>query len=285
MLDARLIEEFTTDGFVVTPELLTADELARYGGAVDAAVQRRLDAVGASVPDETEYQRSFVQCMRLWETDAAVAPLTFHPRLARAAAELLQVESVLLWQDQALYKPPGARVTDPHQDAPLWPVGAAPMVSAWIPFDDVTSDTGAMSYVRGSHRVDGLAAVDLVNGPHDVLAHPVLGGAEPEEVEVAAGSVVWHHGMTIHRAQANRSESVRRVFTIVYLAPGHRRTTPAAGFPRDRPNFPLDRAGVAVGDLMEGEGLPVAWPRPSGSLPEPPDVIGVPVGPQIRLDA
>ncbi len=47
-------------------------------------------------------------------------------------------------------------------------------------------------------------------------------------------------------------------------------------------NFPLDRAGVAVGELIQGEGLPLAWPRDLDSLPEPPKVVGNPTGPQVN---
>lgn len=282
VLDAQQVEAFAHDGFLVTPGLLSDTELAQYGRAVDDAVAERL-RTDPPPPDadKTDYQRSFVQCMRLWETDPAVAPLTFHPTLAQAAAELLDVDSVLLWQDQALYKEPGGRITDPHQDAPLWPVGDAPMVSAWIAFDGSTEASGAMSYVPGSHRVEGLAAVDLVHRPHDILEHPALVSTAPVVVEAPKGSVVWHHGHTVHQASANVTDSVRRVFTIVYMAPGYRRTAPSPGFPPDRPNFPLDRAGVAVGDLMEGEGLPVAWPRAVGAIPTPPNRRGVKTGPQV----
>ena len=54
--------------------------------------------------------------MRLWETNADVRPLSCHPGLAGMAAQLLGVDSVRLWQDQALYKESGGRETTAHQD-------------------------------------------------------------------------------------------------------------------------------------------------------------------------
>ncbi len=36
-----LVEAFRRDGFVVVPDLLSVDELRRYGSAVDEAVERR----------------------------------------------------------------------------------------------------------------------------------------------------------------------------------------------------------------------------------------------------
>ena len=72
------------------------------------------------------------------------------------AAQLLGVDSVRLWQDQALYKEAGGRETTAHQDETFWPIGKAPLVSAWIPFDAVTPKNGAMAYVPGSHRAGSL---------------------------------------------------------------------------------------------------------------------------------
>ncbi|MBS03908.1 MAG: hypothetical protein CMQ24_14540, partial [Gammaproteobacteria bacterium] len=178
------------------------------------------------------------------------------------------------WQDQALYKEAGGRETTPHQDQPFWPIGAAPLVSAWIPLQDVTEESGAMAYVPGSHRAGGLQVVDITHRsePYDILSDPAIAGVEPVLVTPAAGSVVWHDGFTVHQAAANRTPETRRAFTVVYLAAGYRRA-------KSRPVFPLDRAGVGKGELMEGEGLPQVWP-PLDNRPVAPARRGQRTGPQ-----
>lgn len=278
VLAPQLVEEFQARGFVVTPDLLSAEELARYGAAVDAAVAQRTEGDRRAVAEKGIYEQSFIQCMRLWETDAEVRPLTFHPALAEAATELLGVPAVRLWQDQALYKEPGGRITDPHQDATFWPIGAAPLVSAWIPFDGSTIEDGATAYVPGSHKAGRLRPVNLLHTTevYDILSDPALEGAEPVFVEAPAGSVVWHHGLTVHQAAPNRSDRTRRVFTIVYIADGYPRA-------QAWDVFPLERDGVAVGEPMQGPGMPIAWPR-SGELPEPPARLGEPTGPQVEVN-
>jgi len=275
VLDPEVIARFRADGYVRTDGVLDADEVAHYGLAVDAAVATRTADDDRALTDKSDYEQSFTQCMRLWETDPNVRPFTFHSTLAKAAAELLGVDQVLLWQDQALYKEAGGRRTDPHQDAPFWPIGDAPLISAWIPLAPSTAANGALGYVPGSHTLGGLRMVNLTRPDEavDILADPALGGREPVTVEAPVGSVVWHHGFTVHGAGPNTTDETRRAFTVVYLAGGHRRTKPW-------PNFPLDRAGVAVGELMEGDGLPVAWPRTGDELPDPPMVRGEPTGPQ-----
>jgi ectoine hydroxylase-related dioxygenase (phytanoyl-CoA dioxygenase family) len=278
VLSAADVADFERDGYLLAPDLLTADELATYGPAVDSAVARRTAGDERTLADKGLYEQSFVQCMRLWETDPEVAPLTFHTGLAQAAAELLGVERVRLWQDQALFKEPGGRETDPHQDAAFWPIADTPLVSAWIPLAGSTFASGTMGYVAGSHKAGRLHPVDLTytTEPYDILSDPALDGVPSTFVEAPAGSVIWHHGFTVHQAMANSTDEVRRVFTVVYIADG---------YPRDAawPVFPLDRDEVAVGAPMEGPGMPIVWPRDSGDIPPVPEALGEVTGPQFEV--
>ena len=268
------IQRYKDQGFLLTRDVLTASEIEQFGTEVDREVALRTADDQRTLEQKTTYEQSFVQCMRLWETATAVKPLTFHQGLAGIAAQLLGAKKVRLWQDQALYKEPGGKDTEAHQDQTFWPIGDTPLVSAWIPFQKIDDTNGAMAYVPGSHKVGGLKIVDITRSttPYPILEDTALAGAKPEFVMVDPGSVVWHSGFTVHRAAANISAQTRRVFTIVYYADGSTRTS-------DRPAFPLDRAGVGVNEPMRGEGLPILWP-PLDALPNPPTDSGQMTGPQ-----
>ena len=84
-VDAETVARFQADGYVVTDGLLSIDDVERYGRAIDRAVASRTAGDDRSLADKTPYEQSFVQCMRLWETDADVRPLVFHPVLAELA--------------------------------------------------------------------------------------------------------------------------------------------------------------------------------------------------------
>ena len=273
-LSPEVVKAFRSQGFVVTPDVLTEEEVRQYGTAIDQAVAVRTASDTRAVTDKSTYEQSFLQCMRLCETDPGVVSLTFHEGLAGIAAQLLGVPSVNLWQDQALFKEPGGRETTAHQDQPFWPIGQAPLISAWIPLNAVHEGNGAMAYVPGSHLVGPLKVVDITHTsePFDILNDPALAGEPLRVVPVNPGSVIWHHGFTVHGAGANRSDSVRRAFTVVYLSADATRT-------KAWPTFPLDRAGVGVGDRIEGEGLPRLWP-PLAARPAPPVQKGAGTGPQ-----
>jgi ectoine hydroxylase-related dioxygenase (phytanoyl-CoA dioxygenase family) len=269
--------DFRRDGFVVVPDLLTADELERYGRAVDDAVARRKRFDTRKLADKSLYEQSFLQCINLWEDTPGVLPLTFHARIAEAAARLLGVERIRVWHDQALYKEPGGRVTDPHQDQPYWPIAEADTITAWIPFDGSTADNGCMGYVPGSHAVGLRKFVNIFSADQsaDILNRPEIKDRAPVWVEVPRGAVAFHHGLTVHLAKPNRTERVRRVHTIIYFKDGATRG-------RDFAHMSVDRAGIKVGDVIASDLTPIAWPRPAGDLPKPP---GLPLGAELERHA
>jgi ectoine hydroxylase-related dioxygenase (phytanoyl-CoA dioxygenase family) len=268
LLDDAVVSAFEHDGFVVVPGLVTDDELDRYADAVTAAVAGRTRHDTTPLEEKTRYQQSFVQCINLWEDHADVAPLVFHPRVGQAAAELLRVGAVRLWHDQALYKRAGGRVTDPHQDHPYWPIKETASVTAWVPFEGSTVESGAMSYLPGSHAIGLRKFVNIFFGePEDIFADPELAGIEPVLVEVPKGSVAFHHGLTVHLAGANRTDRDRAVQTMIYFPDGSTR-----GYPF--PHFAVERNGIEVGSVIDGDVTPIAWPRPVDAPIPPRPVAG-----------
>jgi ectoine hydroxylase-related dioxygenase (phytanoyl-CoA dioxygenase family) len=264
LLDDDVIESFRRDGFVVVPGLLTDDEIDDYGVAVTRAVQVRTSGDERSLEARSRYEQSFIQCMNLWEDHPDVRPLTFHPRLGQAAAELLGVEAIRVWHDQSLYKQPGGRPTDAHQDHPYWPIKETASVTAWIPFEGSTRESGAMAFLPGSHAIGKRKFVNIFFGePDDILADPDVAGIEPVYVEVPKGSVSFHHGLTVHLADANATDRDRAVHTIIYFPDGSTR-----GYPHG--HFAVDRPGIEVGEAIASEVTPIAWPRPDGDLPVTP---------------
>ena len=130
-----------------------------------------------------------------------------------------------------------------------------------------------MAYLPGSHAIGLRKFVNIFFGePHDLLADPELAGIEPVFVEVPKGSVAFHHGLTVHLAAPNTTATDRAVHTVIYFPDGSTR-----GYPY--PHFAVDRAGIEVGDVIDGDVTPIAWPRPDGDLPERPAVqFTVPAG-------
>jgi hypothetical protein len=94
---------------------------------------------------------------------------------------------------------------------------------------------------------------------------PELAGIEPVYVEVPKGSVAFHHGLSVHLAGPNKTDTDRAVHTVIYFPDGSTR-----GYPY--PHFAVDRAGIDVGSAIDGDVTPIAWPRALGALPQRPAV-------------
>ena len=261
-IDEATIRAFERDGFVIVDDLLRYDELDHFGPAVAAAVAALSARDRRALAEKSTYEQSFTQCMNLWEDFPDVRPFTFHPRIAAAAATLLRVDAVRLWHDQALFKAPGGRITDVHQDQPYWPIAETATVTAWVPLDGATLSSGCLGYVAGSHRAGVRKFVDIFRGePEDLLTDPALGGGEVDYREVRRGAVAFHHGLTAHCAMPNRTAQTRRVHTMIYFADGCTRGN-------DQRHFAVDRPGIALGERIASDVTPIA--HPADSLPPPP---------------
>lgn len=274
-LTEEQVNRFQADGFLMVENFFSDEELDHYGKHVDSAVRHRTADDHRSLKERNLYEQTFVQCMRLWEDHPKVSPFTFNPKLCASAAALLDTDCVRLWHDQALYKEPGGRQTDAHMDYPFWPVDKNDLVSVWIPFQDVEPGGGMMSYVKGSHKAGISEFVDIGQlrggAARDILKNEQVAHLPLVTVPVKKGSVIFHHASTIHAADSNVTDRVRRVFTVAYVADGCRRS-------RDDKYFALDRDRIKTGDLIVGPGHPVAWPRDEGDLPTPPVVPGPATG-------
>jgi ectoine hydroxylase-related dioxygenase (phytanoyl-CoA dioxygenase family) len=264
-VDRAHIEAFARDGFVVVENLFEESELDEFGPAVDRAVADEQSADTRPLAHKSRYQQSFMQCQYLWMRSDGVRRFSCHPRLARAAAELLGAEAVRMWHDQALYKEPGGRRTDAHQDHAYWPLVEPSAITAWVPLDGSTRETGAMGYYPGSHRsgLDRFVNIFADDDPEDLADDPVLAATEPVIVEVPKGSVAFHHARTAHFALANESDRVRRVHTVIYIADGTHRGA-------DGRHISVDFDGIRPGEVVAGQSTPILWPRPHDDLPDPP---------------
>lgn len=236
--------------------LLTAAEIDRYQPIVRAAVAERKRFDNRALAEKSTYEQSFLQCMNLWEDFADIRPLTFNAKIAQAAAELLAADAVRLWHDQALFKEPGGRVTDPHQDLPYWPMTEEQALTAWIPLNGSTVENGCMYYIPASHRTSDRTFIDIFRrGEEDPLdqASGIL-TADPIHVEVPRGSIAFHHGLTAHGANANRTNQTREVHTMIFFADGTTRS-------QSGKHHAVDRPCIQPGTAIASEVTPIAWPR------------------------
>ena len=152
-LSGEQLEFYRHKGYIKLKHVLPAAVIAHYGPRITQKVFE-LNTMHLPMEERDTYNKAFLQVTNLWQHDDLVRSLVFSPRLARAAAELLGVDGVRLYHDQALYKEPGGGITPWHADQYYWPFASDRTITVWIPLQDTPRELGSLEFARGSHRFE-----------------------------------------------------------------------------------------------------------------------------------
>ena len=235
-LDPSVVDAFARDGHAVVRGLATPEEAAAYRPRIEAAA---LDTAWDKRPLEERdtYGKAFLQSFNLWRLDPGIARFVLSRRFARVAADLLGVEHVRLYHDQALCKEPGGGRTPWHQDQYYWPLDTDRTITMWMPLVDVPAEVGSMTFATGSHRLGDLRGRSISDRSDAEFSALIDERNLPTHTygAMAAGDATFHTGWTIHSAGPNPSPVLRTVMTVIYVADGAhvlREVTEAQDFDR-----------------------------------------------------
>tara|TARA_B000000475_G_scaffold47767_1_gene36647 strand:+ start:1390 stop:2241 length:852 start_codon:yes stop_codon:yes gene_type:complete len=251
-----LKKRFNDKGFIVIRDVFEPSEIEFYREVVKEAIKERKQFDERALEDKSEYEKSFTQCQNLWEDYIDIRKLTFDQRICKIASELLDVDAIRLWHDQALVKESGGRETDPHHDQPYWPIKEAKTITAWIPLCDVDETNGQLGFYPGSHKLADKKFIDIFSGKVNEKEFLETSNLKSDEIsyqELKAGDVSFHHGLTFHRAKPNLSNKDRIVHTAIFFADGSTRGD-------DKFHFSVDRPEIKVGQKIESDVTPLAYP-------------------------
>jgi ectoine hydroxylase-related dioxygenase (phytanoyl-CoA dioxygenase family) len=263
-----LIERFGRRGHAVVRGLASGAEVAAYRPAIEAAaLQHNRETL--PLAQRSTYGQAFLQTTNLWRVDPRVARFVLAPRFARVAAELMGVEAVRLYHDQALFKEAGGGRTPWHQDQFYWPFDSPHTITMWMPLVDVASEVGSMHFVVASHRL-GHVSGESISDQSDREVSALI-DAQGLEVEthgpLAAGDATFHAGWTLHSAGPNPTAAMRPVMTVIYVADPMVVARPANPFQEFDRQVWLDATpvGSTVGSTERSDLNPRLWP----SAPDP----------------
>lgn len=143
-----------------------------------------------------------------------MAELARDPRLTEVVSALYG-EPARLFKDKLIFKPPGAKGYDLHQDYIGWPNFPKSFVTAAVAIDPCARGNGATEVFPGYHRRGYLS-------PEDGDYHNVPAGAVHESagvvLELEPGDVAVFGCFVPHRSDANRSGGWRRLLYLSYNA-------------------------------------------------------------------
>ncbi|MBW2446938.1 MAG: phytanoyl-CoA dioxygenase family protein [Deltaproteobacteria bacterium] len=152
-LSPEQIEAFRRDGFIRLPNVFSAELLEHFGALITSVVEAE-DPNELPLAERGAYARAFTQITNLWQRHPAVVPFSSSRRCARIACELLGCEGVRMWHDQALFKEASGGITPWHVDQFFWPMSSDQSITAWIPFQETSVESGALQFAVGTHHSD-----------------------------------------------------------------------------------------------------------------------------------
>lgn len=259
VLSAELVEGFQRDGVALLEGILDAAQVERVRAACERMMARPT-ALGADLTPAGK-QGKFYGDFFLWRQDVDFRALAWDSSLPDLARQLMRSRKVNLVWDHLLVKEPHTDVVTPwHHDQPYSWCNGGQNCSFWVSLDHVTRDSGAVEYIRGSHRWGKWYEAVSFN-PNRSYAS---GEFEPlpdiethrEDYDIVCfdtrpGDVVVQHLLTLHHAQGNTTDRRRRAVAVRYCGDD-------ASYAVRRRNPPLPVAvALKHGDPMDCELFPV----------------------------
>lgn len=249
------------EGHVFLPGVCAPEEIAAYRPVINAAADK-FNTETRPMEERDTYSKAFLQIMNLWARDEAVKKFTTARRFAKIAADLLGVDGVRIYHDQALFKEPGGGLTPWHQDQYYWPLDTDNTITMWMPLVDIPAAIGTMTFGTKSHELGYLGEFEI-SDESDRVFEQIIAANNMKLAHygaMQAGDATWHKGWTLHGAPGNPTTTLREVMTIIYFADGTRITDPA-GNPNRQADLDWWLPGLQPGDLAASPLNPLVYSR------------------------
>jgi len=254
VVDAELVRRFRERGWVQLRELCPPEAALGLRQAFVSALGRSaLPAMG------------FPSLEMLWTEEPWTRSFVTSRRLASVAGQLLGVDAVRLYHDNALCKSPGCGRTPWHYDAHHYPIASENVVTLWMPLQPTPATMGPLVFScrRDFRRLIEDADFDKFGTAYDAGIIELLEAeqVELELVEYDLGDVTFHHADALHSAGPNQTGLDRWALATTYFEDGARLVDEPTMISGDYEKF---MPGVKPGAFIDSPLNPVLWRRGEG---------------------
>ena len=224
MISDQDIARYQREGFIVVPDVLSAQDIAELQRVTDEFVEASRKATGHTDVFDLEPGHSAAQPrLRRIKTPhlhhTSYARMVKHPKIV-AVLQRLWGPDIRFDMSKLNLKAAGfGSPVEWHQDWAFYPHTNDDLAAVGIMIDDFTADNGSMLVIPGSHT-----------GPiydHHAKGH-FVGGIDPSTSGIdfskavmctgTAGSITVHHVRLVHGSSANVSGKPRRFLLHQYRA-------------------------------------------------------------------
>ncbi len=228
---------------------------------LNSVITEEVHAIAKDAPplDQRDtYGKAFLQIMNLWLENDTIKKLIFSKRLAGIATDLMEVDGVRLYHDQALFKESGGGITPWHADQYYWPLSNDKTITAWIPLQAIPLDMGPLEFSAGSQQIEYGRALAISDDSENLIKEKLRINDFPHVIEpFDIGEVSFHSGWIFHRAGANNSRHERKVMTIIYMDKDVRLKSPENE--NQKNDMKTWCPGVSVGNVIDSPINPILF--------------------------
>ena len=262
-IDPTTIATYRRDGIVCLREMFEFAWVAELRNLAEEMLTAESRHPEQSQELATGTGRFFNE-MFIWPRHDGFERVVFGSPAAAIAGAVMGAAKANILFDQLLIKEARTQDRTPwHHDLPFWPFRGDRICTLWIALDEISPESGAVEYVKGSHRwgkrfqptsfvgdnryqQDDLEPIPDIDAMRDQF--------EIVSFEMAPGDCTIHHGLTVHGAPGNaRADCRRRAYVTRWGGDG------VTYDPRDGTQPMLRDPGVAAGAAVDCDLWPVIW--------------------------
>ncbi|MFN9500012.1 MAG: phytanoyl-CoA dioxygenase family protein [Chryseotalea sp.] len=216
-LSEEQINFYRENRFIKLKNVLNVETIEFFNDSITKQVNE-MNEEHTALENRTTYGKAFLQLFNLWVKNPIVKELIFSKRLAKIASDLMEVDGVRLYHDQALFKESGGGITPWHADQYYWPLETDKTITAWIPLQETPLTMGPLEFSAGSHRIVEGRELEIGDESEQVIQNNLRVTDFKHVIEAFdIGEISFHSGWVFHRAGSNVSNEVRKVMTIIYM--------------------------------------------------------------------
>src|SRR5699024_6253946 len=138
-LTSEQISNYQKNGHIYLKSVAKPEEISVYNSVITDEVQK-INNQSKPLSERSTYGKAFIQIGKLRQKSEAVHRFVVARRFAKIAADLMGVDGVRVYHDQALFKEPGGGHTPWHQDQVYWPMDTDNTITMWMPIVDVPEE-------------------------------------------------------------------------------------------------------------------------------------------------
>tara|TARA_B110000902_G_C13950931_1_gene453545 strand:- start:40 stop:654 length:615 start_codon:yes stop_codon:yes gene_type:complete len=196
----------------------------------------------------------------MWLESAIIRRYVLSPRIAKISADLLSVKSVRLYHDNALSKEPGCGRTPWHYDDHHFPLETNDVVTAWMPAQPVPLAMGPLSFAKPVSVFNLVKNINFNKNDtsYDKKVTEVFkaNNVDIDSKPFKIGEASFHHNLSFHTAEGNKTSQSRIVLANTYFADGARVVKEPTMVSGDWQKF---IPGVNPGGIVASKLNPVCW--------------------------